>query len=53
MNEKADKLIDDMRSYLLPGASVRAKELSIAIGDQKKENTKLQNQITELRKENS
>jgi hypothetical protein len=53
MAEFVDKSVEDLRTYCLPGAGAQVQELAILINQQKDENTILQSQITEMRKENS
>jgi len=53
MAEFVDKAVEEIRGLCLPAAAMHLQELGIAINQQKEENVLLQQQITEMRKENS
>jgi len=52
-NNTTEKTLDDFTNMMMAGVESKLKELLMTIEDQKDENTKMQAQITELRKENS
>ncbi len=52
-NNTTEKALDDFTNMMMGGVESKLKELLMTIEDQKDENTKMQAQITELRKENS
>ena len=51
MSKKIEAQYEDIKNKTQPTLEAMTRDLSMAIKEQKEENTKMQNQITELKKE--